>query len=353
MSDISSSMLSLTPQYTGTQDSSSPLTKQKNLALRLHSIQMQTFVEKDGNEDGGDSNDDLPQWARRSVFPDDPLMRTHVLLVAFLPTSLLHHLPGPQYRAEFLNAFSSGQSLCLACNTGAAPMTSESTALQEKGRKGRTLRRTDHLRLWSAVERIRCYLPRRRQSSRSHLSLMRVKSHAETTDGKTCWNAHSFVHVAVARHLLITFCPSAPSPRLSSFLALTAIGRLFIMWTTRREWAADPPTTPSISHALAALPAPQCIPSAILRDYPHARNFGGKFAITTDPSVDNGMRAQIFADQLREQGVPISERHSASRTQGTMHVHMLVFPCRCEDGCQGRFLVSVGDNTTRLYGVPG
>ncbi|KAH9047202.1 hypothetical protein EDB84DRAFT_1557741 [Lactarius hengduanensis] len=201
MSDISSSMLSLTPQCTGTQDSSSPLTKQKNLALRLHSIQMQTFVEKDGNEDGGDSNDeisgvdddDLPQWARRSVFPDDPLMCTHVLLVAFLPTSLLHHLPGSQYRAEFLNAFSSDQSLCLACNTGAAPMTSESTALQEKGRKGWTLRRTDHLRLWSAAERIRCYLPRRRQSSRSHLSLMRVKSHAETTDGKTCWNAHSSV----------------------------------------------------------------------------------------------------------------------------------------------------------------
>ncbi|KAH9016261.1 hypothetical protein EDB85DRAFT_2156039 [Lactarius pseudohatsudake] len=131
------------------------------------------------------------------------------------------------------------------------------------------------------------------------------------------------------------------------------------MWTTRREWAADPPTTPSISHALAALPAPQCIPVFEYHlgdelvnhplELPPCSNFGGKFAITTDPSVGNGMRAQIFADQLREQGVPISERHSASRTQGTMHVHMLVFPCRCEDGCQGRFLVSVGDNTTHPY----
>ncbi|KAH9165866.1 hypothetical protein EDB89DRAFT_2076394 [Lactarius sanguifluus] len=90
-----------------------------------------------------------------------------------------------------------------------------------------------------------------------------------------------------------------------------------------------------------------------LSELPPRSNFGGKFAIIADPDVDNGMRAQIFADQLRAQGVPISERHSASRTQDTMHAHTLVFPCRCEDGCQGRFLVSVGDDTSHPYGVPG
>ncbi|KAH9051624.1 hypothetical protein EDB83DRAFT_2522031 [Lactarius deliciosus] len=112
-----------------------------------------------------------------------------------------------------------------------------------------------------------------------------------------------------------------------------------------------------------AAPSPQRIPvleyqwrdelvSHLLELAPRS-NFGGKFAIIADPDVDNGMRAQIFADQLRAQGVPISERHSASRAQGTMHAHTLVFPCRCEDGCQGRFLVSVGDDTTHPYGVPG
>lgn len=86
---------------------------------------------------------------------------------------------------------------------------------------------------------------------------------------------------------------------------------------------------------------------------PPRSNFGGKFAIIADPGVDNAMRAQIFAHQLRSQGVAISERHSASRADGTIHTHTLLFPCKCEDGCQGRFLISVGDDTTHPYGVPG
>ena len=105
---------------------------------------------------------------------------------------------------------------------------------------------------------------------------------------------------------------------------------------------------------------------------PPRSNFGGKFAIIADPSVDNAMRAQMFADQLRSQGVPISYvaahtsvceaflscsairgTHFASRTQGTLRTHTLVFPCKCEDECPGRFLVSVGDDTTHPYGVPG
>ncbi|KAF8260490.1 hypothetical protein EI94DRAFT_1706246 [Lactarius quietus] len=75
---------------------------------------------------------------------------------------------------------------------------------------------------------------------------------------------------------------------------------------------------------------------------PPRSNFGGKFAIIADPRVDNAMRAQIFADHLRYRGVPISERHSASRTEGTLHTHTLVFPA-----------ISVGDDTTHPYGVPG
>ncbi|KAH9161616.1 hypothetical protein EDB89DRAFT_1913779 [Lactarius sanguifluus] len=86
-----------------------------------------------------------------------------------------------------------------------------------------------------------------------------------------------------------------------------------------------------------AAPSPQRIPVfeyqwrdelvSHLSKLPPRSNFGGKFAIIADPDVDNGMRAQIFADQLRAQGVPIS----------------------CEDGCQGRFLVSVGDDTSHPY----
>ncbi|KAH8980623.1 hypothetical protein EDB86DRAFT_3087728 [Lactarius hatsudake] len=56
--------------------------------------ELQTLVEEDGNGNEGDGDetsgvveDHLPRWARWSTFPDDPLMHTHVLLVAFLPTS--------------------------------------------------------------------------------------------------------------------------------------------------------------------------------------------------------------------------------------------------------------------------
>jgi hypothetical protein len=39
---------------------------------------------------------------------------------------------------------------------------------------------------------------------------------------------------------------------------------------------------------------------------PPRSNFGGKFGIIADPSVDNVMRAQMFAEQLRSKGVHIS-----------------------------------------------
>ncbi|KAH9017767.1 hypothetical protein EDB83DRAFT_2528542 [Lactarius deliciosus] len=149
------------------------------------------LVEEDGDDDDGDGDDeissvdddDLPRWAKRSAFPDDPLMRVHALLVALLPAFLLFHLPGSQDRAEFLNALSSGQLLCLAYNAGvrqsrkpwgyintdsvrdiialeAALTKSEVDGSQdEKGRKCWTFRRTDNLCLWGAAVRIRYMLP--------------------------------------------------------------------------------------------------------------------------------------------------------------------------------------------------
>ena len=76
-------------------------------------------VEEDGDDDDDDdSEEDLPRWAKRSAFPDDPLMRSHALLVALVPAYLLPDLPGPQDRAELLNALLSGQLLCIAYNIG-------------------------------------------------------------------------------------------------------------------------------------------------------------------------------------------------------------------------------------------
>ena len=154
----------------------------RDLVLTEEPEELQTLVEEeDGDGDEEDDNDDetsslddedLPRWAQRSAFPDDPLMRAHALLVSLLPASLLSHLPGSQDRAAFLNALSSGQLLCIAYNTGVrqsrkpwgyinadsihdiialeAALTNSEASQEEKGRKGWTFRRTDNLRLWSA-----------------------------------------------------------------------------------------------------------------------------------------------------------------------------------------------------------
>ena len=119
-------------------------------------------------------DNDLPRWAQRSAFPDGELSRTHALLVALLPASLLPHLPTSPDRADLLNALSSGHLLCVAYDIGArqsrkpwgyindesihdivaledALSASAANGLQtEKGRKGWTFRRTDNLRLWGA-----------------------------------------------------------------------------------------------------------------------------------------------------------------------------------------------------------
>ena len=130
--------------------------------------------EREDDELSSVDDDNLPRWAMRSAFPDDPLMHSHALFVSSLPASLLPHLPGSQDRAAFLNANSSDQLLCLAYDTGdlqfrkpwgyinvdsihdiialeAALTNSEADGSQEeKGRKGWTFRRTDNLHRWGA-----------------------------------------------------------------------------------------------------------------------------------------------------------------------------------------------------------
>ncbi|KAH9158918.1 hypothetical protein EDB89DRAFT_1374082 [Lactarius sanguifluus] len=167
------------------------LDNMRDLVVTEEPEELEILVEEDGDDDDGDGDDetssvdddDLPRWAKRSAFPDDPLMRVHALLVALLPASLLSHLPGSQDRAEFLNALSSGQLLYLAYNAGvrqsrkpwgyintdsihdiialeAALTKSEVDGSQEeKGRKGWRFWRTDNLRLWGAAVRIRYMLP--------------------------------------------------------------------------------------------------------------------------------------------------------------------------------------------------
>jgi len=140
---------------------------------------LETLAEEEHDDVDGDdtsSLDDeyLARWAQRGAFSDNELHRAHALLVALLPASLLSHLPTSPDRAEFLNALSSGQLLCVAYNIGvrqsrkpwgyinddsihdiaaledALSASAIDGSQAEKGRKGWTFRRTDNLRLWGA-----------------------------------------------------------------------------------------------------------------------------------------------------------------------------------------------------------
>ena len=146
--------------------------------------EMEPLTEEDAIED-----DDLPDWAKRSTFVDDPLGelndmramyiahqyttgRLHALLIALLPANLLPQLPSPPPdRASLMHSLSSGQLLCLAYNVGVRKSRKpwgfvsrdaihDIIALEaqspggehesEKGKRGWTFRRTDNLRLWAA-----------------------------------------------------------------------------------------------------------------------------------------------------------------------------------------------------------
>jgi len=87
---------------------------------------------------------------------------------------------------------------------------------------------------------------------------------------------------------------------------------------------------------------------------PPRSNFFGQFSVIADPDVDNPKRAQMFLDQLRSKGLPTSETQKpVSGTPSSPRGHAIGLYCRCEIGCQGRFVVSVDDDTTHLHGVPG
>lgn len=101
----------------------------------------------------------------------------------------------------------------------------------------------------------------------------------------------------------------------------------------------------------------------------------GKFSIIPDPKVDNSARAYMFVDQLRARGVPIScvvpslpHSHNnadfsfvwcrdhlqpVSLNAESINSCTLVSYCTCQEGCQGRFVVSVDDDPSHPYGVPG
>lgn len=144
------------------------------------------------SESGEESVDDeeLPEWAKRTTFVNDPLGeshrglwgprtaaqlgclgRAHALLTALLPEALLPALAPYTNRAAFLQSLSSGQLLCFAYNTGVrwsrkpwgyiskdavhdiVALEQAAAAAQDnddKGKRGWTFRRTDNLRLWAA-----------------------------------------------------------------------------------------------------------------------------------------------------------------------------------------------------------
>jgi hypothetical protein len=107
---------------------------------------------------------------------------------------------------------------------------------------------------------------------------------------------------------------------------------------------------------------------------PPRSNFVGQFSVVADPDVDNSKRAQMFLDQLRSKGLPTTcvaaasfvrltnvvssllcrgAHRSVSGDPGALRGHAIGLNCRCRDGCQGRFIVSVDDDTTHIQGVPG
>jgi len=138
--------------------------------------EMETVTEEDSVDD-----EELPEWAKRSTFADNPLGRVHALLVALLPTNLLDHLPPPSAnRSAILQVLSSGQLLCIAYNVGVRKsrkpwgfvskdaihdiasleaQSAEENQPSEKGKRGWTFRRTDNLRLWAAALKLRYLLP--------------------------------------------------------------------------------------------------------------------------------------------------------------------------------------------------
>ncbi|EIW78005.1 hypothetical protein CONPUDRAFT_139079 [Coniophora puteana RWD-64-598 SS2] len=143
------------------------------------------------HEDGEESvvdDEDLPEWAKRSMFANDALGRAHAFLQALLPADLAPHLAATaSNREDFLQSLSSGQLLCVAYNAALrrsrkpwgyisvdsihdivaleadananASGDGSSTSNSKGARTGWTFRRTDNLRLWAAALKLRYLLP--------------------------------------------------------------------------------------------------------------------------------------------------------------------------------------------------
>ncbi|KJA16048.1 hypothetical protein HYPSUDRAFT_47791 [Hypholoma sublateritium FD-334 SS-4] len=156
-------------------------------------------------------DEDLPAWAKRSLFVGDELGRVHALIAHFLPPHLAAHLAPPVPRGPFLESLASGQLLCVAYNAcvrksrrpwgfvswdgvhdvialeqaaaaggGASPSTSSTSTstlpiapatpdsrphtptppqADAATTKTWTFRRTDNLRLWAGALKLRYMLP--------------------------------------------------------------------------------------------------------------------------------------------------------------------------------------------------
>lgn len=160
-----------------------------DLVERMHLTEEPEDFEDTREDEGVDeasSDDNLPEWAKRSTFPGDnigascifrtslqqtfilAIGRSHTLLANFLPSSLLPALGPPNSRTEFLLSLSSGQLLCVAYNACVRKskkpwgfiskdsihniISLEKAALingdEDGSKKVWTFRRTDNLRLW-------------------------------------------------------------------------------------------------------------------------------------------------------------------------------------------------------------
>ncbi|EPQ53266.1 hypothetical protein GLOTRDRAFT_63954 [Gloeophyllum trabeum ATCC 11539] len=150
----------------------------RDLTLSEEPEQMESLAEEEEGESVDE--DELPEWAKRSAFENDPLGRAHAVLSELLPEHLRSKLPpAPPDRSALLLALSSGQLLCVSYNAGVRRsrkpwgfinkdeihdilameqgLTAEEKA--ERNRTGWTYRRLDNLRLWSGGLKLRYSLP--------------------------------------------------------------------------------------------------------------------------------------------------------------------------------------------------
>ncbi|KAG9312487.1 hypothetical protein JVU11DRAFT_6874 [Chiua virens] len=131
------------------------------------------------SEAGSIDEDDLPDWAKRSPFDDDPLGRAHALLITLLPENLRSLVPSTTDKSALFSALTSGQCLCVAYNTGvrrsrkpwgfisvdsihdiaSLEQSGDGADGDEKGKVGWTFRRIDNLRLWAGALKLRYLLP--------------------------------------------------------------------------------------------------------------------------------------------------------------------------------------------------